>query len=145
MGSVDLEIAVTASKSTNEGKCSKYQVYSDSDRFKIAKYSLLHGSQRAARKFKAQFPRLNEITVRTFVAKYNRMRKGSSRSINSIPVERRGRPIMLGGISTKVKAYIVSLSKQGGLISRTIAIAAAKAFASRSNDPSVGNMVIGET
>ena len=106
---VDLKIAVTASKSTNEGKRSEYQVYGDSDRFKIAKYSLLHGSRRAARKFKAQFPRLNESTVRTFVAKYDRMRKESNRSINSIPVERRGRPVMLGEIDTKVKPYIVSL------------------------------------
>ena len=58
LGSFDLEIVVTASKSTNEGKHSKYQVCSDNDRFKIAKYSLLHGSRRAARKFKALFPRL---------------------------------------------------------------------------------------
>ena len=81
LGSVDLEIAVTASKSTNEGKRSKYQVYSDSDRFKKAKYSLLHVSRRAARKFKAQF-QLNESNVRTFVAKYNCLRKESNRSIN---------------------------------------------------------------
>ena len=79
-------------------------MYSDSDRLKIAKYSLLHGSRRAARKFKAQFPRLNGSTVRTFVAKYNRMRKESNRSINSIPAEIRGRPVMLGEIDTKVKA-----------------------------------------
>ena len=52
---------------------------------------------------------------------------------------------MLGEIDTKVKAYIVSLRNRGGRISRTIAIAAAKAFASRSNDPSLRNMVIGET
>ena len=145
MGSVDLEIAVTASKSTNEGKCSKYQVYSDSDRFKIAKYSLLHGSRRAARKFKAQFPRLNESTVRTFVAKCNRMRKESNRSINSIPVKRRGRPVMLVEIDTKVKAYIGSLCNRGGRISRTITSAAAKTFAGRINDPNARNMVIGET
>ena len=145
LGSVDLKIAVTASKSTNEGKRSEYQVYSDSDRFKIAKYSLLHGSRRAARKFKAQSPRLNKSTVRTFVAKYNRMRKESNHSINSTPVKRRGRPVMLGEIDTKVKSHIVSLRNRGGRISRIIAIAAAKAFASRSNDPSVRNMVTGET
>ena len=87
----------------------------------------------------------NKSTVRTFVAKCNRMRRESNRSINSIPVERRGRPVMLGEIDTKVKAYIVSLRNRGGCISRTIAIAAAKAFASRSNDPSVRNMVTGET
>ena len=84
-------------------------MYSDSDRFEIAEYSLLHGSQMGARKFKAQFLRLSESTVRTFVAKYNRMRKESNRSINSIPVERRGRPLILGEIDTKVKAYIVFL------------------------------------
>ena len=82
------------------------------------------------RKFKAQCPRLNEITVRTFVAEYSRMRKESNRSINSIPVERRGRPVMLGEIDTKVKAYIVSLCNRGGRIPRIIAIAAAQAFAS---------------
>ena len=145
LGSFDLEIVVTASKSTNEGKHSKYQVCSDNDRFKIAKYSLLHGSRRAARKFKALFPRLNESTVRIFVARYNRMRKESNRSINSIPIERLGRPVMLGEIDTKVQAYIVSLHNRGGRISRTIVIAAAKAFASRSNDPSVRNIVLGET
>ena len=98
-----------------------------------------------ARKFKAQFLRLSKSTVRTFVAKYNRMRKESNRSINSIPVERRGRPLILGEIDTKVKAYIVFLRNWGGRISRTIAIAAAKGFARRSNDPSVRNMVIGDT
>ena len=66
------------------------------------------------RKFKAQCPRLNESTVRTFVAKYSRMRKESNRSINSIPVERRGRPVMLGEIDIKVKDYIVSLRNQRG-------------------------------
>ena len=145
LGSVDLEIVVAASKSTNEGKRSKYQVCSDNDRFKIAKYSLLHGSRSATRKFKALFPRLNESTVRTFVAKYNRMRKESNRSINSISVERLGRPVILGEIDTKVQAYIVSLRNRGGRISRTIVIAAAKAFAIRSNDPSVRNIVLGET
>ena len=52
---------------------------------------------------------------------------------------------MHGEIDTKVKAFIVSQRNQGCRISRTIAIAAAKAWASRSNDPSVINMVIGET
>ena len=73
------------------------------------------------------------------------MRKESNRSVNSIAVERRGRPVMLGEIDTNVKAYIVSLRNRGGDISRTIAIGAAKAFSSRSNDPSVRNMVTGET
>ena len=50
LGSVDLEIAVATSKSINEGKHSKDQVYSDSDRFKIAKYYLLNGSRRATKK-----------------------------------------------------------------------------------------------
>ena len=122
MGPVDLEIAVTASKSTNEGKHSKYQVYSDSDRLKIAKYSLLHGSRRAARKFKAQFPRLNESTVRTFVATYNRMRKESNHSINSIPAERRGRPVMLGEIDTKVKAYRSYLYATEGVVSQELSL-----------------------
>ena len=84
-------------------------MYSDSDRFEIAKYSLLHGSQMGARKFEAQFPKLSKSTITTFVAKYNRMRKESNRSINSMPVERRVRPVMLGEIDTKVKAYIISL------------------------------------
>ena len=145
MASVDLETAVIASKSSIDRKHSKYQVPSDSDRFKIVKYFLLHGSRRAARKFKAQFPRLKESTVRTFVAKYNCIRKESNRSTNSVPVERRGRPVILGEIDTKVKAYIVSLRNREGCISRTNAIAAAKAFTSRSNDPNVRNMVIGET
>ena len=143
MGSVELEIAVTASKSTNDGKRSKYQVYSDSDRFRIVKYSLLHGSRKASIKFEVQFPLLNESTVRNFIAKYNHMRKESNRSINSVPFKRGGRPVKVVEIDTKVKVYIVSLRYRGDCISRTIAITA-KVFASRSNDPSVRNMVIGE-
>ena len=73
------------------------------------------------------------------------MRKESNRSINLIPVERSGRPVMLGEIDTKAKAYITSLCNRGSRISRTITIAAAKAFTSRNNDSSVRNMVIGET
>ena len=144
MGSVELEIAVTASKSTNDGKRSKYQVYSDSDRFRIVKYSLLHGSRKASIKFEVQCPLLNESTVRNFIAKYNHMRKESNRSINSVPFKRGGRPVKVVEIDTKVKVYIVSLRYRGDCISRTIAITAAKVFASRSNDPSVRNMVIGE-
>ena len=73
------------------------------------------------------------------------MRKESNPSINSIPVERRGRPVMLDEIDTKVKAYIVSLRNRGGRVSRTVTIAVSKTFASKSNDPSVRNMVIRET
>ena len=73
------------------------------------------------------------------------MRKESNHLINSIPVKRRGRPVKIGEIDTKVRAYIVSLRNRGHRISRTVAIAADKAFASSYYDPSVRKMVLGET
>ena len=39
---------------------------SDEDRYKIGKYAIENGSAAAVRKFKSNFPKLNESTVRDF-------------------------------------------------------------------------------
>ena len=145
LGVVDHEVANKATEDSLNEKRFKYKKYSDNERFKIAKYAILHGSRRAARKFQNQFPLLNESTVRTFVTKYNHLRKMNTKStIDSVPVKRRGRPVMLGEVVKKVREYIISLRHRGGRISRTVAIATAKAFIQGSNNESVRRMVLGE-
>ena len=57
IGAVDLEIAKTAMQTISQKQKQKYQVYEDSDRLKIAKYSLLHGPRATARKFKNRVPK----------------------------------------------------------------------------------------
>ena len=43
-----------------------YQKWTPNDPFKIGKYAAENGNSAAVRKFKGEFPRLNESTVREF-------------------------------------------------------------------------------
>ena len=58
----------------------KYIKFSVEDRFTIGRYAAVHGPLAAVRKFKDQYPNLNEISVRTFRDKYNKKLKASGNS-----------------------------------------------------------------
>ena len=87
-----------------------YCVYSPEERFNIAKYTVENGSSRTAHHFKTKYPFLNESTVCTFKAKYEREKKTAEiekrQLLQKICSEPRGRPAMLGPIDEMVQGYI---------------------------------------
>ena len=87
-----------------------YCVYSPEERFNIAKYAVENGSSRAVHHFKTKYPFLNESTVRTFKAKYEREKKAAEiekrQPLQKICSEPQGRPTMLGPIDEMVQGYI---------------------------------------
>ena len=110
-----------------------YFVWKDKDRYLIGKYACDYGNVSAIRKFKSQFPHLNESTVRNFKSKVqNEIHKASiekrkpreSISKYSSPT---GRPLMLE-LDSKIQSDIKSLSNRGGVVNTMIANATAKAL-----------------
>lgn len=129
-----------AVKSSNETKKVKgeYIKVSPECKVKIAKYALENGNCAAARKFSASLnleKKLNESTVRSWVTTYKKelecKRKLGERvpEVKVLPLAKRGRPLLLGEtLDGQVKAYIRSICDEGGPITSTIVIAAAKAI-----------------
>ena len=114
-----------------------YFVWKDKDHYLIRKYACDYGNASAIRKFKSQFPHLNESTVRNFKSKVqNEIHKASiekrkpmeSISKYSSPT---GRPLMLGELDSMIQSYIKSLSNRGGVVNTVIANATAKALMKR--------------
>ena len=86
----------------------------------------------AVRKFKAEFPHLNESTVREFKEKYNieipntaKENKEVSKLIPKYSFQT-CRPLLLGDLHSMVQTYIKQLSNRGGVVNRAIANATAQ-------------------
>ena len=105
------------------------------ERFKIGKYASKNGPIAAVRKFEKQFPNMNESTARTFKKKYeseldDAKRQGRAKPI-SIPLKPQDRPLLLGELDGLVQQYILAASNRGNVISRNIAVSAAKVIMER--------------
>ena len=79
LGQIDLEAVQNEVEKVIELKKKRgaYFVYSPEERFNIAKYAVENGTSRAVHHFKRKYPSLNESTVRTFKAKYEREKKAA--------------------------------------------------------------------
>ena len=79
LGQIDLEAVQNEVEKVTESKKKRgaYFVYSPEERFNIAKYAIENGTSRAVHHFKRKYPSLNESTVRTFKAKYEREKKAA--------------------------------------------------------------------
>ena len=93
--------------SKKPGKCIKYSAV---QRYQIGKYASEYSAASTLRKYKGQFPQLNESAVRSMRQKYE---KGLRQSLQEkrepktkLPTARRGRPLMLGKIDMMVQNYI---------------------------------------
>ena len=119
--------------------------YTDSDRYKIARYASQHGPCRAAAHYKKIYPTIRVSTVREFLKKYIKQLDAAKRS-NTSPEKRivnleRGRPLMVGvSIDEKVRKFLMALHRKGGHVSRSIATTAAKVLLKRSEDNSLRNL-----
>ena len=71
--------------------CGNYKKYTDEDRYEIGKYASENGSAATVRKFKSDFPKLNESTVRDFKRKYEerlKISKKKGENISTLVTER---------------------------------------------------------
>ena len=78
---------------------------------------------------------MNESTARTFKKKYeseldDAKRQGRVKP-TSIPLKPQGRPLLLGELDGLVQQYILATSNRGNVISRNIAVSAAKVIMER--------------
>lgn len=115
----------------------KYQKWTPADRFKIGEYAAENGNIGAVRKFKAEFPRLNESTVRDFKKRYTPELANAAKEKREVKKSilryssKTGRPLILGDLDSMVQTYIKQLSNRGGVVNRAIANATALALLSR--------------
>ena len=79
LGQIDLEAVQNEVEKATESKKQRgaYFVYSPEECFNIAKYAVENGTSRTVHHFKRKYPSLNESTVRTFKAKYEREKKAA--------------------------------------------------------------------
>ena len=114
-----------------------YQEWTPSDRFKIGKYAAVNGNIASVCKCQAEFPHLNESTVREFKKKYNTeianavKEKREVANVNPKYSSQTGRPLLLGELDSMVQTYIKQLSNRGGVVNRAIANATGQASLSR--------------
>ena len=112
LGQMDFEAVQNEVEKATESKKKRgaYFVYSPEERFNIAKYAVQNGASRAVHHFKIKYPSLNESTVHTFKAKYERERKAAMikkrQSLQKICSQPRGRPTMLGPIDDMIQSYL---------------------------------------
>lgn len=145
LGEIDLQIIGQGIQNSTK-KRQAYVKYSPEDRYSIGKYASVYGPAACTRKFRKQFPNLNESTARTFRKTYeselaNSKREGRSSS-TSLVLKPRGRPLLLGDmLDNMVQRYIQAASNRGAVISRGVAVSTAKALMSRHTNV-VGNIDI---
>ena len=122
-------------------KGSKYATFSPSERAMIGKYCQENGPAATLRKFKSQFDKLSESTVRSFGKKYTAEVRVKKRKlefsendtdeleITEMHPKKRGRPLLLGqDLDMKMQEYVKMLRKNGSVINSAIVKSAAKAL-----------------
>ena len=143
LGDIDIETIQRQQQQQSTRRKKVYVKYTPSDRYKIGKYASENGPIASVRKFKLNFPSLNESTARTFRGKYEEQIAGPKKKGQSpekvIAVKTLGRPLLLGGIDSLVQKYILGESNRGAVISRGVAVSTAKALMIR-NPNIVGNV-----
>jgi hypothetical protein len=116
-----------ADETPSSKKKRKYTTtFSPEDRAEIGKFAVENGNAGAVRKYS-----VGESTVRLFKKKYlaalrDRVNKGDNEPVTAIQLERRGRPLLLGELDDKVRAYVRALRDAGGSVGSRIVIAAAE-------------------
>ena len=134
LGEIDCD-ATDREIQTSTSKRKLYTKYSADERFKIGKYASENGPIAAVRKFEKQFPNMNESTARTFKKKCESELDGTKRQgrakPTSISLKPQDRPLLLGELDGLVQEYILAASNRGNVISRNIAVSAAKVIMER--------------
>ena len=117
-----------------EGKYKK-----DQQRFQIGKYAAENGTAVLVRKYRPNFSKINESTIREFKRKYEVQLRHSKNNAGheaaqGLMAEKSGRPLILGKLDVMVQTYIRSASNRGAVVTRSTAVATAKALRIRHPD-----------
>ena len=99
----------------------------------MGKYASETGTSAAVRKFRPDFPKINESTIREFKKKYEEELKLAKQQnwevITELSTEKQGRPLLLGTkIDSLVQRHIRAASNRGTVVTRSIAESAAKSL-----------------
>lgn len=111
-----------------------YMKYSSKQRANIGKYALENGNERARRHFSAQFPNLNESTVRNFKRAYkSQLAKQTKQHLIPQPITEivpkpRGRPPILLELDQKLIKYLTGIRTKGGVVNIHVVRATAAAL-----------------
>ena len=108
-------------------KRGRYHHYTPKVRTKMAKYASEHANKAAATKFSRQLE--YSVTIRNIKSAYLRKLRSEKDPNNNValPHGSVGRPLLLGkALDSKVAEYIKALRIAGGIVNRSILVAAAK-------------------
>ena len=131
-------IAVQKELMENRKRRGEYHVYDDEVRAKVGRYAIENGNKAAVTKYSAMLGHpISESTVRglkkRYLAELERVKDPAM--VKKLPRCKAGRPLKLGKYDDDVKKYVTSLRLAGGIVNRSIVIAAAKGIVEGS-DPS---------
>ena len=121
--------------------------YTPEERCNSGKYASEMGTTAAVRKFRKERPNINKSTVQTFAKKYKDELKLAAQEKRApkrkMEILKRGRPLLLGKVDEMVRSYLSATQHRGGLVSRSIAIATAKALIKRNPQFNLDHVVFG--
>lgn len=111
-----------------------YFAYDAELRAKIGKHASLHGNASTVKHFgKLLSHNINESTVRSLKQAYLQTCKQKKCEVESLMHGNRGKPLALGDLDDRVKKYIRTLRLAGGIVNRTVTMAAAKGIVKNAN------------
>ena len=118
-----------------------YSKISPENQAAVAKYAIEHGNKAAVRHFGRKLDvDLKASSVATWKSKYlsemqRKINAGDDdKEVTSLPVKKRGRPLLLGeDLDEKVKRYVVAIRNNGGIVTTAITLAAASAIVRRTD------------
>ena len=123
--------------------------YTPEERCNIGKYASEMRTAAAIRKFRKERLNLNKSTVRIFASKYKDELKLAAQEKRApkrkMEIQKRGRPLLLGKVDEIVRSYLSATRYRGGLVSRSIAIATAKALIKRNPQFDLDHVVFGNS
>lgn len=95
----------------------KRVTYAEKDKQRVGRYAAMHGVPSALKRFKSEFPKLTQSTVRPWVIKYKRTLSSPTKTIGV----KRGRPLYLSEeLDRKLRAMLVNLRNGGVSINSSV-------------------------
>ena len=136
LGVMDYQTCSEASTNITSNRPKDYRKWSEKERYEIGKYTVIHGSRAAERKFHTKEKPLSESNARRFSKLYKEQiskaqktnRDNVNRNLSALP---RGRLLLLGSLDQIVQRFLLSIRRTGALVSSTLTIYAAKALIAR--------------
>ena len=133
------ETITTAMEKSSKRKRGQYLTHVNDSRLAIAKFANTYGATKAARKFSTPDKKLSESTVRTWVNKFRKEMKDTAKDVDEMTAQDmsykpRGRPLLLGDeLDQQVQDHIKAIRESGGVVNRTIVLAAGHGIVSSHN------------